>query len=76
MNYQMLGQEILVKLIDCIIQSRVDVKKSQIRKFHEVHQEIKEKHNQAFNGKRSMLLENLIHVETLGLREQLNLQAN
>ena len=31
-----LGKEVMVKLIECILQSRIDVKKQQIRTFDKV----------------------------------------
>ena len=32
-----LGREVLVKIIECILQSRIDVKKQQIRTFDKVN---------------------------------------
>ena len=60
--------EILINLIDTIIQNRADVKKTQIKKFDQVHREIKQHHLKAYNGSICELLANLIYIETAGLR--------
>ena len=53
---QSLTKTLLVKMIECILQNRVNVIKKQMRRFNDVNKEIKKLRGSAFEGNLSKFL--------------------
>ena len=71
-----LGREVLVKIIECILQSRIDVKKQQIRTFDKVNKQINKHHQNAYESKLDIFLDNLLISEHYGIRKRIKENIN
>lgn len=70
-----LSKTILVKLVECILQSRVDIQKKQIRRFDEINKELQKKREKAFDGNFEIFFGNLLLQEKYKIAQLVKSQA-